>query len=128
MANGEALGLGAQGVPMTRREALAAGAGAAVLGTLALETAHARTASAATHMLPSVVGMDALELSRAIRRREVSCVEVMGAHEGGLSEQSCGDLCDVRRRGASHPPHGHARSRCRARCAPCQASAPSGSP
>jgi amidase len=69
---------------MTRREALAAGgavaAGAALLGTVAAESAHADTASAATHMLPSVVRMDALELSRAIRGRDVSCAEVMDAY------------------------------------------------
>lgn len=84
MEDGEPLALESQGVPLTRREALAAGAavgaGAAVFGTLAAERAHAQIASAATHMLPSVVRMDALELSRAIHRREVSCVEVMDAY------------------------------------------------
>lgn len=56
MADGESLGPESQAVPMTRREALAAGAavgaGAAAYGALAAELAHAQTASAATHMLP----------------------------------------------------------------------------
>src|SRR5688572_14704925 len=84
MADSEQVSVEAEGGAMTRREALATGgavATAATLGgTLLAEAAAAQPGPGAARLLPSIVRMDALELSRAIRRRDVSCVEVMDAY------------------------------------------------
>ncbi len=58
---------------LTRREALlASGSAGAALGGLVVDTP-----AAATGRLPWVVRLDAVELSKAIRHRRVSCREVM---------------------------------------------------
>ena len=64
---------------LTRREAVAA-SGALAAGVGLAELGYAPAALAGGGSLPSLVALDALELSRTIRTKRASCVEVMEAY------------------------------------------------